>query len=316
MTNNLKILTILSIFILILTGYFCFSSSFTKNQIITNNNKDNKEITNINNEDSNNNEEKASKLSILDIIILIVIVGVIIFIIIKFKSKYAESKEDFAFAKEKFCPTFFLINPSSLEGEDKDNVQEDGEYFFKILAKYILSKFSKNTIDNIKKVKISLDTIISPLIVDNVYTISFKEILEEIAKFAAFTKNIKNEDIDKIVKPLKIGASSIEFYTVTNNYVTRLEQKYGEEFDSYLCSYILYYLVEEIAKKMINVKFHRPENKNSTTNFKCIIKFDDNNSINVLKEYSINYDIIEKILDKLLNDKPLKNVEYTKSVVI
>ena len=57
MTNNLKILTILSIFVLILTGYFCFSSSFTKNQIIVNNNnkeeKDNKD-PDINNEDSNN----------------------------------------------------------------------------------------------------------------------------------------------------------------------------------------------------------------------------------------------------------------------
>ena len=71
MTNNLKILTILSIFVFILTGYFCFSSSFAKNQTIANNNKDNKEITDINseekddkkitdinNKDSNNNEEK------------------------------------------------------------------------------------------------------------------------------------------------------------------------------------------------------------------------------------------------------------------
>ena len=77
MTNNLKILTILSIFVFILTGYFCFSSSFTKNQTIANNNKDNKdpdinneekdnkEITiDTNNKDNNNNKEKIMKKKI------------------------------------------------------------------------------------------------------------------------------------------------------------------------------------------------------------------------------------------------------------
>ena len=312
MTNNLKILTILSIFVLILTGYFYFSSSFTKNQIIANNNeeKDNKD-PDINNEDSNNNEEKASKLLILNIIILviilIIIVGVIIFIIVNFnKSKFEIKKEEFKikenskedFKKENFCPLFFLIRPSLVKGIVK-KVEENEECFFKILA--ICN--SENSINNIDKVVIFLGTTNDNdnKLANNVFTITLNDILNEIAEFAAFTINVEEKDIDEITESSKIEEKDLQT-------TSKLIKKYGHKFDSYLCSYLLYYLAAEIAKKKINVEINNP--KDITYAIKSTKFTFDNNRKEILKDYFIYYDIMDKILEKLLNDKPLKNVEY------
>ena len=326
MTNNLKILTILSIFVLILTGYFCFSSSFTKNQIIANNNKDNKEITNINNEDSNNNEEKDneeknSNLSILGIvifIILIIIIAVIVFIIVNFsKSKFEfneDSKEDFA--KKNFCPLFFLIKPT-LTGENNTNdVNENGEYFFKVLTERIFPK-EEDEINNINingNVKIFLDA--KPKYTKktniNEHTGSLGWILNEINAFAAFTKNVADGDIEGIVNPLRFDNLPLPL----QKHAAALEKKYGKDFDSYLCSYLLYYFAEEIENKNKNVKIQMPNNIDAietkkTTDF---IYNDDDNDIKVSKDYNLDYSVMNKILDKLFKDKPLKNVEYSKNL--
>ena len=322
MTNNLKILTILSIFVLILTGYFYFSSPFTKNQIITNNNN-----PDINNEDSNNNEEKVSKLSIvifiIIIVILIVIVRAIIFFIIDFnKSKFEIKKgAETDFRKDNFCPFFFLIKHLFSEEEDKDNIQENGESFFKVLAKRILPE---NKIIN--KVVIYLDTDNNGGLNNDEYTISLGAILDEIAEFAAFTKNIeKEEDADRITNSSKINdISPSDFVKTVKEYIGKLEQMYGEKFDSYLCSYLLYYLAEEITNK-INVEFCNYNGicKDIYTILSCkyttyvettfeYAAYDDNISKKIKKNYNVNGRVVKKILSKLLNDKPLNNVKYSR----
>ena len=326
MTNNLKILTILSIFVFILTGYFCFSSSFTKNQIIANNNeeekKDGKETTiDTNNKDNNNNEDNEnSKLSILSIIvlivILIVIVGIIIFIIVNFsKSKSEieeepevevefkirkESKEDFA--KDNFCPTFFLIKPSSAKGKS----EKDGKYFFEILTQRIMDKINKK----INRVIIFLDADDNGKLdnggYNNVYITTLGKILDEIAEFAAFTESVTNKDIDKITASLEILFSA---NFIIRNFVF-IKEIYSEEFDSYLCSYLLRYLAEDIANAIdINVEINKPNI--GAVNEKTTYFNDNDNDIAVLKEYHVNYSVMDKILEKLLKDKPLKNVEYS-----
>ena len=359
MTNNLKILTILSIFILILTGYFCFSSSFTKNQIIANNNeeKDDKD-PDINNEDSKDNEEKASKLSILDVIvliaILIVIVGVIIFIIIDFnksKSKSEteikfqekekekseikiekkpeikeekhkiekekseeeeeeeeeeeiEEEEEFKikensekdFKKENFCPTFFLIRPS--KAIDIYNIEENGNYFFKVLAKRILPE---NEMHHITHLKIYLEDNKMDLN-DKEYTISLGAILDEIAKFAAFTKNVKEEDADEITESSKIGVEEMwasDFVQSAKEYVAELEKKYDEDFDNYLCSYILHYLMKETPSLSKVIKKDNKDTEEGTYQTKFVLrdKFNESKSkVIIQKSYHVNYTMILKIL--------------------
>ena len=316
MINNLKILTILSIFVFILTGYFCFSSSFAKNQTIANNNeeKDDKKTTiDTNNKDNNNNEdnegkeEVSSKLSILNIVILIVIliivIVVIVFIIInfnktKFEFKYTKSKEDFA--KENFCPLFFLINPSSLEEKNIiEKVEENEKCFFEALSKLIFHY----GINNIDKVEISLSEANNG--VDGVYTISFHMILDEIANFAAFSKDVSNEKANEIAESL---SKTIDVDAL-NTAKTSIKNKYGEEFDSYLCSYLLYYLIEEIQKnikEIENVKIHNYKS-NQKKNYSTIFYINNENSFN---KYDVDFEIMDKILKKLLKDKQLKNVEY------
>ena len=330
MTNNLKILTILSIFVFILTGYFCFSSSFTKNQIIVNNKKDNKETTiDTNNKDNNNNEdnegkeEVSSKLSILNIVILIVIliivIAVIVFIIIKFKSKYAESETDFA--KDNFCPTFFLIKSSLLEEENKDNAHvKGGDYFFKILAERILPK---NEINNIKSVMIYLDTDNYNGLNNGEYTISLKMILEKIAEFAAFTKNIEEKDIDEFAGQSKVGGSPLQLYKHAKEYVAALEKKYGEDFDNYLCFYLLYYLDEEmqIIKTIKEVKIYLDNDEYAgenthQTEFVLRDKVDESKSeVIIQKSYRVNYTMIFKKFFSLGNAEAYLEVEYEGKVI-
>ena len=298
MTNNLKILTILSIFVLILTGYFYFSSSFTKNQTIANNNKDNKEITNINNEDSNNNEEKDSKLSILSIIvfivILIIIIAVIVFIIVNFIKRGPEID----FRKENFCPTFFLISTSLENKLFFADFEEKGDCFFKILATCILSKSYRD----VNKVEIFL----GEDKVDNVCTITLSEILSEISTFAVFSKDvISNEKANEIASSYSEGIDVDKLHTTSKS----IEDNYGEEFDSYLCSYLLYYLIEEIQKnikEIENVKIHNYKS-NQKKNYSTIFYINNENSFN---KYDVDFEIMDKILKKLLKDKQLKNVEY------
>ena len=351
MTNNLKILTILSIFVLILTGYFCFSSSFAKNQTIANNNKDNKEITNINNEDINNNtekdnedtninnedsdnneekdnSEKTSNLSILSIIVLIVIliivIVVIVFIIVNFNKSKSEikeepevevefnirkdSKEDFK--KENFCPTFFLISHSLLKEKCINVGAENGENFFKALAEHIFYRFDREVMNKMNKVIISLDIVNADSKFsddEQTYNTSLGTILGEIAEFAAFTKNVK--DFRMAVKITDFGwFSALDFYRGTDH-SKLLEQKYYKEFDSYLCSYLLRYLAEEIANKNKNVEI-KPNNIDAINAEKTIDFRDKNNNITVSKNYYVDYTVMDKILDKLLNDKPFDNMKY------
>ena len=362
MTNNLKILTILSIFVLILTGYFCFSSSFAKNQIIVNNNnekKDSKETTiDTNNKDSNNNEEKdnaekTSNLSILNIVILIVIliiIAVIIFIIIDFNKSKSETEVEFQkieksevkeepkveeeleikkgpekdFKKDNFCPLFFLICPSLLKEKNKDidmeNVSEDGNSFFEILANCITSyRREINKIEIFLKFDNFMKFVGETLFPDKKYSTCLSWILNEINEFAAFTKNVSGlKNISKIRKPFP---KIIEVDTL-NTARTSIENKYGEEFDSYLCSYLLYYLIKEIAKRKIIVEIKGIKNVNDIKNTEKIEKtffFKANENaepIKVLKTYLINIALIDKILRELIdnnkdNDKDLNTVIYT-----
>ena len=306
MTNNLKILTILSIFVLILTGYFYFSSSFTKNQTIANNNKDNKEITNINNEDSNNNEEKDSKLSILSIIvfivILIIIIAVIVFIIVNFIKRGPEID----FRKENFCPTFFLISTSLENKLFFADFEEKGDCFFKILATCILSKSYRD----VNKVEIFL----GEDKVDNVCTITLSEILSEISTFAVFSKDvISNEKANEIASSYSEGIDVDKLHTTSKS----IEDNYGEEFDSYLCSYLLYYLIEEMqnTKKIEKVKIHNYKSNYKENNYKKEYRttFYMNKKVPFAEKYNVDFEIMDKILKKLLKDKPLKNVEYSQN---
>ena len=316
MTNNLKILTILSIFVFILTGYFCFFSSFTKNQIITNNNdeekKDGKETTiDTNNKDNNNNEkkdneEKASERSILNIAILIVIliiaIVVIVFIIVN-KFKFNED-----FTKENFCPTFFLISTLVNNKGILTEFRENGDCFFEILAKYILSRNAINASkDIINKVEIYLSKCDDDDdIIDNTYNISLGTILCEISTFAAFSKDVSNEKVNEIVSSYSEGINMNELHT-TSKYI---ENKYGEEFDSYLCSYILYYLAKEIRNKK-KVKIHNCKTKIYHNNKRTYnTSFTNDKSLTFTKKYNVDFEIMDKILEKLFKHKPLDNVEY------
>ena len=330
MTNNLKILTltILSIFIFILTGYFYFSSPSVKNQIIANNNdekKDDKEIIDINNKDNNkkDNEEKTSKLSILKIIIiviliLIIIIGVIVFIIVnKFKFEFnKESKEDFA--KENFCSNFFTIHISKMikKSEEKGikiyNVKEDANYFFEILASFLLPK---NKID---KVEISLSSenrefcYVQCGYAEFKYIISLKDILDEINEFAPCPRELDDNKIDLFIKLLK--NNNDDKSKIINS--KEMKKKYGKEFDSYLCAYLLYHLFETIGNRRIKAEISDPKKKkkddiiteyfyaSSDVPFDTSYIFFDTN-------YRINYDIIDEILKRLLNDNPLQNVSFS-----
>ena len=279
MTNNLKILTILSIFVFILTGYFCFSSSFTKNQIIANNNEKDDEDPDINNEDSNNNEEKTSKLAILSInvligilIVIVVVITIFFFIIIKFKFKFnEESKVDFA--KDNFCQTFFLF---------KYDDYSDGDSFFGTLANnsfcyYKIKDYdnenNNNNSEKNEEVKIYETTKVNKIEIyiklsklfpsfdnkltnDDVYVSSLSDILNLISKNDSFVvpiKNLNNENKDKLRNQIKKRPIDID---ALRSKIEHIKGKYGKEFDSYLCSYLLYYLAAEIAKKKINVEIH------------------------------------------------------------
>ena len=235
MTNNLKILTILSIFVFILTGYFCFSSTFAKNQIIANNNneKDNKNskgISKINNKDEKKikieNKKNTSWLIyvILLIIIVIVIAVIVIFVVskkvvnkkneFKFNEK---SKEDFA--KENFCPTFFTIHipkvteKSKEKGIEIDDTKEDADSFFEILASFLLPE---EEISRLDKVEISLSSNENKKLYfgpnEVKYIISLKGILDEINNFALRSEELDDEDdeIDRFIKPLKNNVENVK----------------------------------------------------------------------------------------------------------
>ena len=200
----------------------------------------------------------------------------------------------------------------------KNKSKKDGDYFFKFLAERIFYGYAK-IMSKINKVMIYLDAEkcnISMNLNDTCITIFLGTILDEIAGFAAYTKNVKEEDADRITKSLKIGEeemSAADFVGTAKakEYIGQLEQKYGEEFDSYLCSYLLYYLAEEIRNKNKKiVKIHKPDNIGAINNeVEKITDFNDKD-IKVSKEYHVNYSVMDKILKKLLPNNQLDNIEY------
>ena len=297
MTNNLKILTILSIFVFILTGYFCFSSLSVKNQIIANNNneeeKDNKEIININNRDSNkkDDKEKTSKLSILKIIIFIIFIiiagGIFIFIFIfskLFIFKFNESKKDFK--RENFCPGFFLISKI-------DDFKEDADSFFETLFELILPK-EKIDVNNIKEVEISLNFFTSEKIKPKVNELNLKYILD-----TSTTSILDPEELDDNEIDPKNNNDNKSKIINSKTKIKEMKKKYGKEFHSYLYSYLLYYLSETIAKKM-NVIIKQSiyaDIAGTKMSYRRKLK----------EKYNIDYDIMNKILKRLLSDDHSQN---------
>ena len=338
MTNNLKILVILSIFVFILTGYFYFSPTFAKNQIITNSNskeeKDDKEIIDINNKDNNKKDNKEKKngslisavLRLIIFTIFIVIVGVIVFIIVKRKkvNKFEfniKSKKDFA--KENFCPTFFTIHiPKVIEKSKKeeikiDDVKEDAESFFKILTELILPKKKINNINKVEFFRAPIEN------KNNAYCFNLKNILDEINNFALYSKELETngfytdqEMIKPFIKPLKNNVENVKSKIKESKAkIEEIEKKYGEEFDSYLCAYLLYYLSETIGNNGIKVEISDPKKEERVNkhikiyfNFK-LPEFCDA-AMEIRKIYKVNYDMINEILKRLLNDNQLQNVTY------
>ena len=324
MTNNLKILVILSIFVFILTGYFYFSPTFAKNQIITNSNskeeKDDKEIIDINNKDNNKKDNKEKKngslisavLRLIIFTIFIVIVGVIVFIIVKRKkvNKFEfniKSKKDFA--KENFCPTFFTIHiPKVIEKSKKeeikiDDVKEDAESFFKILTELILPKKKINNINKVEFFRAPIEN------KNNAYCFNLKNILDEINNFALCHEKLLNDyEIDQFIKLLKNNNDDKSKIINPKTKIKEMEKKYGEEFDSYLCAYLLYYLSETIGNNGIKVEISNPKKEKKDS---AIVEMFKSPSHWFTTDYHINYDMINEILKKLINDKPLQNVTYT-----
>lgn len=193
-----------------------------------------------------------------------------------------------------------MIYPLSLKNII-EKVEKNEKCFFEALSKLI---FHENEINNINEVEISLSEANNE-VVGNVYTISLHMILNKIADFATFTKYANEKDTTNEIASLY--SERIELHTTSKS----IENKYGEEFDSYLCSYLLYYLIEEMqnTKKIKKVKIHNYKtgicNREDTyqTTF-----FTDKASFT--KEYNVNYSVMDKILKKLFKDKPLDNVKY------
>ena len=331
MTNNLKILTILSIFVLILTGYFYFSSSFTKNQIITNNNdeekKDGKD-TNINNEDSNNNEEKDNeeknlKLSILGIvifIILIIIIAVIIFIIADKFEFNEKSKEDFK--KENFCPFFFLIKiPKIIEEYNKCNnknikeynknkkfsdindCKEDADSFFDILAKFIFFDEKNNSYDNYNyffdydknnKIEIDLNSENEKKFISgySYLMIDFPKILAEINDFALYSENLSD---DEILENLKEEEKNDALQKIKN-----FEKEKEEIFKKYNSNRVLFnsYLYSYLLLYL----FETFESKKNNIEIEICLPDTGICNYNQIKNNQVNYNYMYEILKNLVHD--------------
>ena len=222
-----------------------------------------------------------------------------------------------------------MICPSLLKEkniiDNVDNVEENGDCFFKILAE---CNFKNDLKNKVNKVKIYFDSseLVQDLGINNtdyIHNTEFKVIISKISYFAIFTNAyiLKNDENNEIInnfnkKSIAKIVDPINSIKIKDNYsnLDSLIRRYSYEFDSYLCSYLLYYLAEEIAKKKINVEILNNTFNNTTERDINTIKttnFDLNkNFFKISKEYNVDFEIMDKILDKLLKDKPLKNVEY------
>ena len=181
---------------------------------------------------------------------------------------------------------------------------------FKILTELILPK---NKIDGIDKAEISLSSENKRFCPDfvenkNKYSINFKDILNEINNFASFSKHLNTDkEIMAFIKPLKNNVENVKSKIKESKAkIEEIEKKYGEEFDSYLCAYLLYYLSKTIENNGIKVEFSNPKKEegvnkyiNIRTNF--IFTLDScETSENVPETYKVNYNIMIKILRNII----------------
>ena len=204
-----------------------------------------------------------------------------------------------------------MISPSSLKEkniiDNVDNVEENGDCFFKILVKII---FYKKKIDNINEVIIlNIDNDDYKIdnndnnIVNNTYTIFLSAILDEIASFAAFISKGVKQNAEKIAEE----AINIDYLHAGAS----IEKRYDKEFDNYLCSYLLYYLAKEIeaikAIKKVKIKNYKSNHKHEKT-YRTIFADKTQSCCTTLftKKYNIDFNITKKILEKLFKDKLIK----------
>ena len=321
MTNNLKIF--------ISTGYFCFSSTSVKNQIISNNNNDekdnknSKDVSKINNKDEKKIKIKNKKNTswLIYVILLIIIVVVVIAVIVIFVvnkifvvKEFKFNKEDFA--KENFCPTFFLIKtPKIIEESGKRNkkflcindFKENADSFFEILARFVFfdvqhDDYYNNFFNNNKEkvIYIYFNCNNSKLFAShNSLMIDFSKILEEINDFALYSENASN---DEILANLKEEKDDI--LQKIENFKKIFKEKYSSNrvlFNSYLYSYLLLYLFETF--------------KNKDDNIKIVIHKSINREIR-LNNQRVNYNYMYEILKNLVCDKfPYKDYDNKKLII-